>query len=429
MLNNRLSDIELIRESSGISLDDDCRTNRDLVEIIEKIGGKLSYVASGAYGHFFNVDNKYGVKMIPHTTKLFNYDGCDDIDRPEYTESRMMILLSELVSSSKTPHIILPICAFKTSSDIFLEHDDINSTRYKHFIDRCETRHYSDSASIIIMELANHGDFLDYIKKHINKLTLLHWKCLFFQIISVLAIVQYKYPSFRHNNFKANNILVSKIDTHPHKFNYTVSRKKYVLPNIGYSIMMADFDFAYIDKHCENKRVTTEWTTNLNVRPTQNKYYDLHFFFNSLPGFAPWIMSDSVIPQEVKEFISRVVPDKYKKNTTVGWRTLYDDEYTTPGALLENDVFFADFRKSDVIKDTRANAKVAMMESKEFSSDGEGNNDNDKFDNDDNDKFDNDDNDKFDNDYNDKFDNDDNDKFDNDDNEGDEVDENDNDLF
>ena len=59
-------------------------------------------------------------------------------------------------------------------------------------------------------EWANKGDLLDFIRRHYNKLTLIHWKVFLFQIISTLAVIQSKFPSFRHNDLKANNILVHK---------------------------------------------------------------------------------------------------------------------------------------------------------------------------------------------------------------------------
>ena len=43
-------------------------------------------------------------------------------------------------------------------------------------------------------------------------MTTKYWRVIFFQIISVLAVIHKKYPNFRHNDLKANNILLQKID-------------------------------------------------------------------------------------------------------------------------------------------------------------------------------------------------------------------------
>ena len=47
--------------------------------------------------------------------------------------------------------------------------------------------------------------------ENFTKLTVKEWRVMFFQILSVLAIIQTKYPTFRHNDLKANNILIQKI--------------------------------------------------------------------------------------------------------------------------------------------------------------------------------------------------------------------------
>ena len=118
-------------------------------------------------------------------------------------------------------------------------------------------------------EWANKGDLLDFIRRHYTKLTLIHWKVFLFQIISTLAVIQSKFPSFRHNDLKANNILVHK-DKESKKnvvFRYTVNNRKYVIPNIGYQIKLWDFDFACIPGIVENKKVNAKWTNEINVIP------------------------------------------------------------------------------------------------------------------------------------------------------------------
>ena len=36
---------------------------------------------------------------------------------------------------------------------------------------------------------------------------------ILFQIFSALAVIQTKYPGFRHNDMKANNVLIQKIES------------------------------------------------------------------------------------------------------------------------------------------------------------------------------------------------------------------------
>ena len=106
---------------------------------------------------------------------------------------------------------------------------------------------------------------------------------MFFQLLSVLAIIQTKYPGFRHNDLKANNILIHKIpiSKNNNKFKYKINNQVYIAPNIGFQIKLWDFDFACIPGIVDNNKVEAEWTNRLNVKPEQHRYYDVHYFFNT----------------------------------------------------------------------------------------------------------------------------------------------------
>ena len=49
-----------------------------------------------------------------------------------------------------------------------------------------------------------------YLKKELDIKDFFNY--MFFQIISALAVIQKKYPGFRHNDLKANNILIHNIE-------------------------------------------------------------------------------------------------------------------------------------------------------------------------------------------------------------------------
>jgi hypothetical protein len=154
---------------------------------------------------------------------------------------------------------------------------------------------------------------------------------------------------------KANNILIHKNErTHSKDniiFRYTVANNIYIVPNIGYQIKLWDFDFACIPGIVDNDKVNAKWTSKINVIPKRNKYYDLHYFFNTLgrKGFFPELRKSKKIPKEVKEFVDRVVPKEYRKPckgvVAERGRILLDVEYTTPNKVLKNDIFFEEFRK------------------------------------------------------------------------------------
>jgi hypothetical protein len=331
----------------------------DFNQIINEIGGKLQYVKSGTTGHTFKGISyvgkdktiNYGVKIVAYSKK----DSYGDINysyRPENTELVMLKLLSEFVLTGQTPHIVLPIGSFNTSINPFvkLAKTFSESKKFEQFLEKYEKNEYYDEVSVLISEWANGGDLLDYIRENYKNLKLKEWRVIFFQILSVIAVIQKKYPAFRHNDLKPNNILVqlSEVNNKTLKFRYVINGHEYYVPNIGVQIKLWDFDFACIPGVVENSKVSAEWTDKINIKPEQNKYYDVHYFFNTLTrkGFFPEFWKLEEVPQEVKEFVRRVVPVKYSEGKYVSerGRILHDKEYVSADILLENDPFFEKMR-------------------------------------------------------------------------------------
>ena len=329
----------------------------DFVKVINELGGKLLYIKSGSTGHTFkgvfpppNDKNKtnYAVKIVAYPKKE-KYGDMFNPSRPENTELIMIKLLSEFVKKKNTPHIILPITTFNTNIKPFLslkKDDIVNNKKYDDFLKRYKKGYYYKNVSVLISEWANSGDLLDYIRKNYKTFKLKHWRSIFFQLLSCLAVIQEKYPGFRHNDLKANNVLVHTISKNPtnNKFMYKINGQYYVVPNIGFQIKLWDFDFACIPGLVGNCKVNAEWTNEINIKPEENKYYDVHYFFNTLTrkGFLNNFWNDKLIPIKIKEFIQRVVPEKYKKGDLVSerGRLLDNVEYTTADKLIKYDPLF-----------------------------------------------------------------------------------------
>lgn len=355
----------------------------DITNVINNMGGTLQYWKSGTGGHTFkgiefDKDGKtlyeYAVKVVAYPIKD-KYGSMYDTRRPENAELLMIKLLSYFIVKRKTPHIVLPIGTFDTKINNFtnLIEDgfvDKDNEKYNEFITRYNKGEYYDDASILISEWANRGDLSDFIKINYERFTPIHWKVIFFQLISTLAVIQSKFPTFRHNDLKPNNILVTKIGHNIVNFSYKVVGDFYSVPNIGYQIKLWDFDFACIPGIVDNKKVmiANKWSRSINVGVTQNRYYDIHYFFNTLikRGFFPEIITDQRMPREVKEFIRSIVPPEYQVGNSVskGGRILHNMEYTTPVDILRTNPYFAEFKvkpkekQSNIHSNIRSNLKA-----------------------------------------------------------------------
>jgi len=229
----------------------------DFNKTIKELGGKLLYIKSGSTGHTFKGvhpedadNNSYAVKIVAYPKKE-NYGDLFNAKRPENAEILMIKVLSYFVRNNQTPHIILPITTFNTSIKPFLnlpKNNIVNNKRFDLFVKRYKKGDYYENVSVLISEWANSGDLLDYIKKNYKTFQLKQWRTIIFQILSVLAIIHAKYPSFRHNDLKANNILINEIDSSntASKFQYKINGQSFVVPNIGFQVKIWDFDFACI---------------------------------------------------------------------------------------------------------------------------------------------------------------------------------------
>lgn len=331
----------------------------DFNKTIKELGGKLLYIKSGSTGHTFkgvhpegSSNYSYAVKIVAYPKKE-NYGDLFNAKRPENAEILMIKILSYFVRNNQTPHIILPITTFNTSIKPFLnlpKNNIVNNKRFDLFVKRYKKGDYYENVSVLISEWANSGDLLDYVKNNYKTFQLKQWKTIFFQILSVLAIIHAKYPSFRHNDLKANNILMNEIDSSntASKFQYKINGQSFVVPNIGIQIKIWDFDFACIPGLVDNNKVEAEWTSKINVNPVKNRYYDLHYFFNTFTkkGFFPEFWTDECIPVKVRDFVQRILPDKYRKGPKVSdrGRILVDDEFLTPDEILKTDKLFKSMR-------------------------------------------------------------------------------------
>lgn len=334
----------------------------DFGDVINQIGGKLVYVKSGTTGHTFRGFNpnepnepNFAVKIVAYP-KRENYGDLNDIRRPENAELMMLKVLSYFVINNQTPHLVLPIGTFNTSIRPFLslgKNGIVDNKKYCQFIKRYKKGDLHNEVSVLISEWADGGDLLEYIRGKYKTITLREWRVILFQIISALAVIQAKYPGFRHNDLKANNILIQNIESRNknNKFKYKINNQVYILPNIGVQIKLWDFDFACIDGIVDNTKVNAEWTDKINVNSTTNRYYDIHYFFNTLvrKGFFPEFWDTPEISKQVKDFVKRIVPEQYTTGPKIAerGRLLVNEEFIKPDDILKNDPFFERLRPKD----------------------------------------------------------------------------------
>ena len=320
---------------------------------------KLKYLKSGTTGHTFKAvsrmdkDVAFAVKVCAYPKD--DYGPMNNMARPENAELRMLRLLSLFVVKKYTPHFVIPIGAFNTRIKHFINIknninlNDEKNNMYKKFIERYHNGEFEDFVSVLISEWCNGGDLLEYIRKNYKTMTLKHWIVIIFQILFTLARVQIVHPSFKHNDMKANNVLVQQTNIQSDsKYRYRLGNTKFIIPNINLQIKIWDFDFACIDGIIYNNKVNSDWTKKINISSKKNRYYDMHYFFNTLTlgRFFPQFYKGGV-PEEIVDFVHRIIPERYRngsKYINKKGRILVDDEYTTPLKVIMTDPLFEKYR-------------------------------------------------------------------------------------
>lgn len=406
-VNERLQFIKYLLDETGIKplldLSDvsDCteyfqggvfKDTFNFIEIINKIGGKLKYIKSGTTGHTFQgiycLDDKqynynstssqtnshnilnYAVKVVGFPINNDEHDLIHCKTRPENAELQILKILSQFVLTNQTPHIILPLTTFNSYIEPFIDlkkKNFISNKKYDAFVEAYEKKKLHNTVSILISEWANGGDLLEYMRINLQNMQLKEWKVLLFQLFSVFAVIQKKYPGFRHNDAKANNILLQRINTLTDSFfKYQVEQIDFFIPNIGYQIKLWDFDFACIAGIAENSKVNSKWTNKINISNRQNRYYDICFFISSLqtPGFIKDFRTNSNVPSQVIDFFDSIVPPELFKSNLINerGRLLCDIEYTTPIEILLTHPFFNKFKlKEDRVPENNFNPSGKLL--------------------------------------------------------------------
>jgi hypothetical protein len=218
----------------------------------------------GEYGTVHAIEGTNGVaKLVP-----VNPDSLGSISSPfraEHSEPRMTRLLAEhVVATDASPHLMLPHGEHFVNSDVAVS-----------FIENAE---YKDLANFLKTRQPD-GEMI---------------RVILFQITYTLAVIQKLFPDFRHNDLHCENVMVRQCtDTGYTQYNY--GRRTFYVPNLGFSCMIGDLDFACIRGLIDNYKVIEFYC----AQPGQNISYhrdhasDLYFFIRTLYAEArvPFIFS------------------------------------------------------------------------------------------------------------------------------------------
>ena len=291
----------------------------------------------------YDEDNKQIIlkrysNQFPINVKInfYNNKKINNFDSNVNNDSLFSYLLSYLVLSKKTKHILLPIINVDVKlSDI--ENIIKNYPLYPKIKKAINNNEISDICSLQLRE-----DFFktitleDYLSKHICS-----YKELLFQVIHTLAVLQKEYSGFRHNNLLLKNIIIYlKKSTESYSVYDSLSTNsddKFYLPNHGFDIKITNFENAVIPKYHGEFNIKNK---NIKFADENNHYYDIYVFLNDLlGGITKMSMNsdDNKCDKDTRKFLDYAIPDnirglnmsKFNKNYVI----------TSPIELLNNKYF------------------------------------------------------------------------------------------
>jgi len=261
---------------------------------------------------------RYSDASYPSSVFLYNYnkDGAlDDLTRWENVSKIISFVLSEMVVTREFNNVVLPIL------NIDIEKGDLDD-----FIKTMpELKELKDG--YISVEIREHYYKMcsldNYLKNNSEKMKTMHWKILLFQVLFSLAIIQKKYPTFRHNDLDLNNIYVYQRTENDEKVKYNLNGTIFDIPNVGFTIKIGNFYKSVIDGFVDNKSLDAKMKK-------MNRYYDFNYFMKKIFNY---IKSDD----KLKEFIDDVFPEKMRGNDKY-----LDNEFVLPDEIIKSNKFFKD---------------------------------------------------------------------------------------
>jgi hypothetical protein len=261
-----------------------------------------------------------------------NLKTIDSMDDNINNDSLFSYILSQLVLSEKTKHILLPV----NNLDIKLSDIDkiIDDTTHSHIKNGILNNNITDTCCLQLREhFFRTVNLEEYLSKHVCS-----YKGLLFQIIHTLATIQKEFDGFRHNNLILSNILV-----YLKKSSDTVSEyegfknDKFYVRNMEFDIKITNFEHSVIPKFYGLSNLKNP---KIKFADKPNPYFDLYIFINDLlNGKTNMSTSENKCDTETKKFLDKIIPphirgiDNFKKNIVIAspQELLYDsyfEEYT-----------------------------------------------------------------------------------------------------
>jgi hypothetical protein len=273
------------------------------------------------------------------------------MDNNVNNDSLFSYILSQLVLSKKTKHILLPVINLDINfSDIenFIVGDPSNSIIKNSILNN----QISDKCCLQLREhFFRTVNLEEYLSEHSCS-----YKGLLFQVIHTLATIQKEFDGFRHNNLTLSSILVYLKKSSETLTEYEgFSNDKFYVLNTGFDIKLTNFEHSIIPKFygIENAK-----NPNIKFADKPNSYYDLFVFLNDLLEGTTKMSFHSESNKcdvETKKFLDKIIPPHLRG---LGLKNFNKNIIIANPVDLLYDSYFDEYRNKpskNLIEDTISN--------------------------------------------------------------------------
>lgn len=166
---------------------------------------------------------------------------------------------------------------------------------------------YSDNKIIYYNEYANYSTLFNWAKVSRSKS---EWMNILVQIIISIISMQ-KYFNIIHGDLHSLNILIYKVTAGGY-WKYMINKKKYIIPNLGWIVLISDFGFATIPNKVYIKWYYDDVIKKLSIK--QRVFFDFNY------------LSDDLLKQNqpVKDILKETLKITVHTNTNRNAYTLID---------------------------------------------------------------------------------------------------------
>ena len=180
--------------------------------------------------------------------KIHFYDNNEDIQNIKSSinnDNLMSYILSILVLSNRTKHILLPIMNFD------IHFNELSKILSIDLINIIKKKFIKIDNLICCIQLRECFKKIYNLKEYLELNNCIIIKPILFQIIYTLAVINNEYPGFTHNNLIFTNIFI--YIEHKNEIIYDgFKNDKFILKNIEYDVKLTNFNKASITKSTKN---------------------------------------------------------------------------------------------------------------------------------------------------------------------------------